>query len=82
MAIVVIFYSSIAFLPRKSLISHFLMGKFHPEAKNTLGFYYHCRFISFLPVREATHPQTFPPFGNLQEHLYHYCAHIVPNQTK
>ena len=76
MAIVVTFSS----LPRKSRISHFLMGKFHPESKNTVGFHYHCRFISFLPVREATHPQTSPPFGNLQEH--YYCAHIVPNQTK
>ena len=58
------------------------MGKFHPQAKNMVGFHYRCRLISYLLAREVTHPQTFHPFGNLQEHHYHHCSQTVRSQTK
>ena len=52
------------------------MGKFNPQAKNMVGFHYRYRLISNLLAPEVAHPQTFHPFGNLQEHHRHYAPKL------
>ena len=52
------------------------MGKFNPQAKNMVGFHYRYRLISYLLAPEVAHPQTFHPFGKLQEHHRHYAPKL------